>query len=446
MRCPALNVAAIASLALCLASRPGLAETGMGLIIDKNSQKIRRIDLQNDKIINTTAEMGSKVKHARFAPDGSKLVYSDEDKNVHVADLDGKVTKSFAAWNAGDVSWTPSGIWVGGQDKVVLYDPATGTQKKEVKVPGYVIRVVSKSETLATARTSNPTEVHAVLLDQSDKVIHGGGGCSNVPSPSGNQYTHNLWEDGKQHQTMRIENRSGTSTHYFYIFDLLPYPTTPDTDWTWNSQAWSSNSEDIIVIPAGRGYPQQTQSTVPWIYNLKTKKAVCLHADPKKLNVFWYIVDFYSGKVYECSAAAQCDDKNPCTQDSCVGNQCSYTAIDGCCTSDADCDDSDPCTVDTCDTAAGTCQHSVTCDSGASTLPDSGASTPPDGYGQLADGGSPRGDHAMLSAASEDRLLAGGCAVSRPRGVPRTLPAPAVLSLALLLLWRRQRRGGSTRS
>lgn len=45
----------------------------------------------------------------------------------------------------------------------------------------------------------------------------------------------------------------------------------------------------------------------------------------------------------ECTAAtpSACDDKNPCTADTCVGDKCSHTAIAA-----GPCDDGDPCTVE----------------------------------------------------------------------------------------------------
>ncbi|RIK65961.1 MAG: hypothetical protein DCC65_10990 [Planctomycetota bacterium] len=50
-----------------------------------------------------------------------------------------------------------------------------------------------------------------------------------------------------------------------------------------------------------------------------------------------------------CEDAMDCDDSNPCTEDTCVANACANTPIPGCCTSAAQCDDGDPCTVDTCE-------------------------------------------------------------------------------------------------
>jgi MYXO-CTERM domain-containing protein len=56
-----------------------------------------------------------------------------------------------------------------------------------------------------------------------------------------------------------------------------------------------------------------------------------------------------------CTAGAECDDGNACTEDRCSGNTCQSTPIAGCCTADAQCDDGEPCTQDSC--SANKCQH-----------------------------------------------------------------------------------------
>jgi hypothetical protein len=61
-----------------------------------------------------------------------------------------------------------------------------------------------------------------------------------------------------------------------------------------------------------------------------------------------------------CESDADCDDGNSCTTDGCSGSQCQNTPIAGCCKSDADCADSDACTVDTCDVATGLCANTAT--------------------------------------------------------------------------------------
>jgi hypothetical protein len=66
-----------------------------------------------------------------------------------------------------------------------------------------------------------------------------------------------------------------------------------------------------------------------------------------------------------CTVPADCNDGNPCTTESCVGNVCQYSPVAGCCVTAADCNDGNVCTNDACN--AGTCGHSnntVSCDDG----------------------------------------------------------------------------------
>src|SRR5438874_1503049 len=58
-----------------------------------------------------------------------------------------------------------------------------------------------------------------------------------------------------------------------------------------------------------------------------------------------------------CTTAADCNDRNACTADSCSAGLCSNTPIAGCklCTTAAVCDDGNACTTDSCN--AGVCQH-----------------------------------------------------------------------------------------
>ncbi|MBN1774676.1 MAG: hypothetical protein JXB32_25670 [Deltaproteobacteria bacterium] len=88
--------------------------------------------------------------------------------------------------------------------------------------------------------------------------------------------------------------------------------------------------------------------------------------------------DVPDGEGSECTTAADCNDDNPCTIDSCRGGYCSNvaapdgTACDdgwfctlpgtceaGECTGqvDNDCDDGDPCTADSCDELMAECRH-----------------------------------------------------------------------------------------
>ncbi|HUU00192.1 MAG TPA: hypothetical protein VM425_01985 [Myxococcota bacterium] len=279
------------------------AETGMGLVVDQTDKVAHRIDLRDDVIIFTSPAFGANVANGRFSPDGNRLGYVDEDGQVFACDLDGNVQNSFQAFSTGSLSWTDSGIWIGGEGKAEFYDPDTGASLGEVTPSGVAdtfkikFRVVSHSETSYSALDYPPPVAKVVLLDQGNQVLDLGDGCSVGPSPDGGMFTRNLWESGMEHQTMRIHDRSGQVLHYFYLFDIIPYPAAETDKWTWNSQSWSSNSQDIILIPAGRGFPQMDDSTMPWIYNLATGQANCLHSDPYAWNVYWHIADFYAGKV-----------------------------------------------------------------------------------------------------------------------------------------------------
>ena len=236
------------------------------------------------------------------------------------------------------------------------------------------VKTVSHNETVAGGR---PKFAAAVLLDQKDDqnrvpVIKLGSGCSVGPSPDGSRLTRNLWETDKEHQTMKIHARNGDELQYLYIYDVLPayaptYADNPVKDvhgYTFNSQLWSSNSADIILVPAGRCFPQMYEdqpecSTMPWIYNLNTDQAFCLYdkdhdgeADIYTPGVWWYIRDFYLGKtgpVEQCNETAQCDDINDCTTEQCINNICVREAVANCCNTPEDCDDDDECTTETCE-------------------------------------------------------------------------------------------------
>jgi hypothetical protein len=70
-------------------------------------------------------------------------------------------------------------------------------------------------------------------------------------------------------------------------------------------------------------------------------------------------VDTFQVSVGNCQAAADCDDKNACTMDSCnqTTKTCINTKINNCCLTVAECDDGNVCTTDTCNALTHTCGH-----------------------------------------------------------------------------------------
>jgi cysteine-rich repeat protein len=66
--------------------------------------------------------------------------------------------------------------------------------------------------------------------------------------------------------------------------------------------------------------------------------------------------DTESGCLRLPNDGQSCDDQNDCTSaDACTGTECRGTAIAGCCATNADCDDRNPCTIDSC--TGGSCAN-----------------------------------------------------------------------------------------
>src|SRR5512136_328172 len=100
---------------LVLASSFAFAENGMCLVASKSGGgysdytegDIRRIDLQNGVVINTTAPLGYGC-WPRFSPDGEKFAYMDAN-TVKICNINGGLIRSFTASDHGNISWTNFG-------------------------------------------------------------------------------------------------------------------------------------------------------------------------------------------------------------------------------------------------------------------------------------------------------------------------------------------------
>ncbi len=105
----------------------------------------------------------------------------------------------------------------------------------------------------------------------------------------------------------------------------------------------------------------------------------------------------------ECTAAADCDDSDPCTEDSC-------DADEGKCAHEAkSCDDDDKCTTDSCDAATGDCANDAkTCDDGDPCTVDSCDAATGECATAPADDGTECDDG--FASTTDDVCTAGKCA------------------------------------
>ncbi len=121
-----------------------------------------------------------------------------------------------------------------------------------------------------------------------------------------------------------------------------------------------------------------------------------------------------------CASAADCDDGDACTLDSCAGGACAHAPA---------CDDGDPCTVDSCDAAA--CHHEP--------VPNCGQPEPSDAGPSDAGGGAAEPDAGSGPAAQPDGAGGSPSDAAAPAGalrldkvVPNQAPADRAVTLSLL--------------
>jgi hypothetical protein len=103
-----------------------------------------------------------------------------------------------------------------------------------------------------------------------------------------------------------------------------------------------------------------------------------------------------------CTAAADCNDGDPCTTETCNAGVCGTQAVASCsrCTSAADCDDSNPCTADVCG-VSGSCQQPT---------PIEGCTPPGTGGGTGGSTGSPgTGDRPGGNPSAHVAEVCGDC-------------------------------------
>jgi len=331
---PTLRKITIALLMLQCLSFQIAAEDGMALLAcettgygDWPCGQIRRIDVKGSVVINTTAALngGTIGHHMRFNPRGDQFAFLVGDPTpenspvldtVRICNLDGAEIRHFAAPNtggAGYISWTNSGIWVSGQTPtspgtLTLYD-TLGVKIRDYAgggLAGYRTYVSQNDQRGACVdevswRPWVFSMVRGTAFQLSIPAGATEGGCSVCPSPNGLMITNNLVANSAggvavdYHVTMRIVDSLGKQLYYLRLQDITRFPVN---GYRWNTQAWSSNSNDWILIPVGQdgGTWVPTDNLSACIYNINSKEKICI-VDNSGKSQWWMIYDYYSGKV-----------------------------------------------------------------------------------------------------------------------------------------------------
>lgn len=274
------------------------AETGMCLVVCASefeaSGEIRRIDLKDDVVINTTGKIASG-NCPRFAPDGNSFAYL-LGSTVILANLDGTEIRRFDVDGQWSISYTNKGIYVSNSvGKFSLYN-TSGQKIWEKTFPDCKAGARVSQNGALGGGTNDFGMVIYYMEEGSSNPIGDESGCSVWPSPNGTMLTKNK----PGHITMDIRNANGNILQTIHIQDIIGHDPRVGY-WGFNSQTWSGNSNDVIVVPVGQDdhWPegssvQLTQNCSPYIYNLATRKAYRLAS---RTTDFWEPYDYYQGKT-----------------------------------------------------------------------------------------------------------------------------------------------------
>ncbi len=106
--------------------------------------------------------------------------------------------------------------------------------------------------------------------------------------------TNNLYpkdSPNEQHTAMRLCDPQGNTLEKLHLREITGLPE----GFYWNTQCWSGNSDDWILLPVGEkngAFPVNNKNTSPWIYNRIERKAYRL---AHRTDDFWQPYDFYAG-------------------------------------------------------------------------------------------------------------------------------------------------------
>jgi hypothetical protein len=276
--------------------------------------EIRRIDFKDNAVRGVSEKLGYG-NYPRFSPTGTAFAYIS-GTTATICELDGTIKNSFPVAEAGKLSYTLDGIYIGGvsnsssatkQGKIYLYDTA-GAKKWEKTFDYCGGAFVSQNGKTATsvvraAGSDGATSPRVAIADvQSGASILCGDeqGCSACPSPDGTMLTQNIGGAFDHcHLEMRIRRADGSRYLYYYLKDITGLDLLQH--WCWNTQKWSGNSQQWIMLPVGQtnrtsGCSQLDLNCSPWIYNIVTGEVYQL---AERTGDFWMPCDYFSGAVYE---------------------------------------------------------------------------------------------------------------------------------------------------
>lgn len=283
---------------MCLvASRSG------GGYADYIEGEIRRIDIVDNVVQTPTASLGTGC-WPRFAPSGDQFAYMDGN-TVRICNANGGAIRSFSSENSGNISWTTSGIWVGGNGRITKYD-TLGTYLRRYTTNVVQRNYVSQNEWTGSGVSEG--DWHPVIynmrrnasVNPSAPAGAWTAGCSACPSPNGLMVTNNLVENTIQpsnpaevHRSMRILDTLGNMLHYIRLENATKFTAS---GYRWDTQCWSSNSNEWIVIPVGQGNYVADQNVSACVYNISTQQKFCLKDNTGTSN-YWQPYDYFSGKT-----------------------------------------------------------------------------------------------------------------------------------------------------
>jgi hypothetical protein len=289
----------------------------MGLVVttttfqDLRVGAIRRIDFVNNAVTNTTDTIG-KGTGPRFSLDGQKFCFLlNGHDTVVIANIDGGVIRRFPVvalpndGGGGTLSWANSGIWVGVDGSIVLYDTNGTFIRKYNTLSGDKRGMVSHNEITAGGVNTDSWFPIVYNMRRNNRIrpdLAVGNGCSVCPNPSGTLLTNNLTNspygssggDGI-HRQMRTLDSNGTEKTFYFLRDIVPAPFNGN-NFHADMQTWSSNSDSWILIPVGLGNNDcPSTNCSPCIYNIATSEKYCLHDNNAANGTQWQPFDYYSG-------------------------------------------------------------------------------------------------------------------------------------------------------